>query len=198
MTPGPFHSQTEYVQVNGIIFYREHWTPRVISTGTTPKGYFLFGGSLSSPSGKSVDWCGAEANQEQLAIGCPASEMEIIFPQDTRHLALLVPHQLMQHYFGEELLAYALTSGIRHLKCNPQHGGHLFTRLDRMHSVYSELLVSDAESTTITKVTAHWGYTELGRFAVDYKQFFGESPSLTLKRLKASPEKKLSDVLGSK
>ena len=67
-----------------------------------------------------------------------------------------------------------------------------------MHSVYSELLVSDAESTTITKVTAHWGYTELGRFAVDYKQFFGESPSLTLKRLKASPEKKLSDVLGSK
>jgi hypothetical protein len=36
MTPGAFYSQTEYVQVNGITFYREHWTPRVISTGTTP------------------------------------------------------------------------------------------------------------------------------------------------------------------
>ena len=37
MTPEPFHSQTEYVQVNDIIFYREHWrSPRMIATGSTP------------------------------------------------------------------------------------------------------------------------------------------------------------------
>ncbi|WP_428356624.1 hypothetical protein [Methyloprofundus sp.] len=64
-----------------------------------------------------------------------------------------------------------------------------------MHNVHSELLGSDAESTTITKVATHWGFTELGRFAVDYKQFYGESPSLTLKRRKASPKKRLSDIM---
>ena len=299
MTQGSFHAQTEFVQVNDIIFYREHWNQRMIATGSTPEGYFVFGGSLSPPSGMSVDWCGGKANREQLAFARPSSEMQIIFPQETNHIALLIPLHLMQQYFGEESFAYALTSRLHHLKCN-QHSCNLITRLDRMvskyqanpalladaheckaaelqiindlsesfevfhretqrviasqrrqilhraikfsknlhetitvpelaaasgmsqrslqlafqeslgitprqylhrhrfNSVYSELLVSDAGSTMVTKVAARWGFTELGRFAGYYKHLFGESPSMTLKRRKASPENRLIDVMRSK
>ena len=49
-----------------------------------------------------------------------------------------------------------------------------------------------------TEVAAQWGFTELGRFAGYYKHLFGESPSMTLKRRKASPEKRVSDVMCSK
>jgi len=300
MTQGSFHSQTEYVLVNDIVFYREHWNQRMIATGSTPEGYFVFGGSLSYPSGRPIDWCGGEASRKQLAFGRPASEMEIIFPKETNHIGLLIPLYLMQHYFGEEWVAGALTSRHHHLKRNPQLSCDLITRLDhmvskymanpallanvheckaaelqiindlsesfdvfhretqrvtrcqrrqilhrainfsknlnkpitvpelaaasgmsqrslelafheslgisprqylhrhRLNGVYSELLVSDAGSAMVTDVAEQWGFTELGRFAGYYKQLFGESPSMTLKRRKASPEKRLSDVVRSK
>jgi len=136
IAPGAFHSQTEYVQVNDIVFYREHWNQRMIATGTTPEGYFVFGGSLSSPSGEAIAWCGDKANREQLAFGRPASEMEIIFPHDTNHIGLLIPLQTMRHYFGEELLAHALMTTHHHLKCNQHHNSDLITLLDRMVSKY--------------------------------------------------------------
>ena len=68
----------------------------------------------------------------------------------------------------------------------------------RLNSVYSELQVSDAGSAMITEVAGRWGFTELGRFAGNYKHLFGELPSVTLKRCKASPEKRLTDITRSK
>lgn len=294
MSPGSFHGQVEFVQLNGLLFYREQWNQRILATGTTPKGYFVFGGSLSE---ESVDWCGASANREQLAFGRPASEMEVIFPGESQHIALLVPDHLMQHYFGEELVADMLSSKSHHLKFNPQHGCDLVTRLDhmvtkyqenvalladaseckaaerqlmndlsgsfanfkaqahhatpiqrrkmlkraiafienlrvpitipefatasgmsqrslelafqetlgitprqylhwhRMNRIHRQLLASDVEATSITRIATHWGFTELGRFAVEYKRLFGESPSVTLMRSKAPPAKRLSDAL---
>jgi len=63
-----------------------------------------------------------------------------------------------------------------------------YLQRQRMHSVHRELLGSDAESTTVTQVATHWGFSELGRFAIDSKQFYGESPSIT-------PKKRISDIL---
>jgi AraC-like DNA-binding protein len=72
--------------------------------------------------------------------------MEIIFPKETNHIGLLIPLHLMQHYFGEESFAYALTSRHHHLKCNLQRGCNLITQLDRMISKYmtNPALLADA------------------------------------------------------
>ncbi|MDO6748634.1 AraC family transcriptional regulator [Gilvimarinus sp. 1_MG-2023] len=55
-----------------------------------------------------------------------------------------------------------------------------YLRSCRLSRVRSALRASDASSTTVTAVAMHFGFLHLGRFARDYKQVFGELPSLTL------------------
>jgi AraC family ethanolamine operon transcriptional activator len=43
-----------------------------------------------------------------------------------------------------------------------------------------ELLAADPAETTVTSVALFWGFWELGRFAVEFRKLFGESPSKTL------------------
>jgi AraC-like DNA-binding protein len=52
-------------------------------------------------------------------------------------------------------------------------------RLDR---VRADLASSHPADTSVTQIALHWGFTHLGRFAVDYRARFGESPSQTLRR----------------
>jgi len=35
-------------------------------------------------------------------------------------------------------------------------------------------------SVTVAKIATRFGFTELGRFSVEYREMFGESPSTTL------------------
>ena len=295
LSPGPFQGRVDYAQVGGLLFYREQWNQRILANGASPAGYYVFGGSV--PSAETVDWCGGKANREQLAFGTPSSEMEIVFPDVSSHLALLVPQHLMQHHFGEELVATAQSSQRHHLTGGSHRGSDLLARLDyminkfqanpallanaseckaaeiqlmddlaeffadfytgdqhvtvsqrrktlqrafeyseqlrepisvpafaaatgmsqrtlelafqealgitprqflhrhRMNSAHRELLASDAESAMTTKIAAQWGFTELGRFSVEYKTLYGESPSVTLHRRKRSPPMRLSDAL---
>jgi AraC-like DNA-binding protein len=51
----------------------------------------------------------------------------------------------------------------------------------RLNFVHRELLNAEPGSSSVTEVAIRWGYSELGRFAVEYKRLFGESPSTTLK-----------------
>jgi|SRR5271166_6034497 len=60
----------------------------------------------------------------------------------------------------------------------PSH--HL--RLLRLNEVRQALLAADAGSETVTRIANRFGVRELGRFAVDYRTMFGESPSDTLGR----------------
>jgi AraC-like DNA-binding protein len=295
MSPGPFHGRIEYVELNGLLIYREHWTRRILATGATPEGYFVFGGSLSPRN--SVDWCGGEANSRQLAFGRPSSEVDMVFPHQSHHAALLVPEDLMLHYFGEESIAAALSSNRHHLGCNEQPGCDLIARIDRVvskylanaglladareckavesqlmndlagsfpdgnaqdhritptqrrkafrraiefgeglcepitvpeyaavtgvsqrtleltfqetlgitprqylrwhrqHRVHCDLRAKDAGASTVSAIAAGWGFSEMGRFAVEYKRLFGESPSVTLRSRKTPPPKRLSDIL---
>lgn len=50
-------------------------------------------------------------------------------------------------------------------------------RLDQVHTE----LTKPASDTSVTTVAMRWGFNQLGRFAAQYKERYGESPSETLK-----------------
>jgi AraC-like DNA-binding protein len=56
-----------------------------------------------------------------------------------------------------------------------------FLRARRMEAAYRELLGADYGATSVTEVALRYGFTHLGKFAVEYKQRFHESPSHTLR-----------------
>lgn len=55
-----------------------------------------------------------------------------------------------------------------------------YIRSLRLERARADLADSGAVS-TVTDVATRWGFTHLGRFAVDYRNRFGESPSSTLR-----------------
>jgi AraC family ethanolamine operon transcriptional activator len=57
-----------------------------------------------------------------------------------------------------------------------------FLRHHRMTQARLELVDADPAETNVTHVAHSWSFWELGRFAVEYRQLFGESPSETLQR----------------
>ena len=65
----------------------------------------------------------------------------------------------------------------------------------RMHGVHSELQRRPPESRCVTHIANAWGFSELGRFAGEYQQLFGELPSATLKRAPLRAPQNLRDVL---
>jgi AraC-like DNA-binding protein len=53
-------------------------------------------------------------------------------------------------------------------------------RMLRLSEARRALLSADYELTTVTEVAMCFGFVELGRFSVEYRKIFGESPSQTL------------------
>lgn len=45
-----------------------------------------------------------------------------------------------------------------------------------------EALVTDRSRSNISSLAEDWGFPHLGRFSIDYRELFGESPSQTVKR----------------
>jgi AraC-like DNA-binding protein len=66
----------------------------------------------------------------------------------------------------------------KYLGTGPTH----YLWLKRMDLVHRELLSADAKGMTVTKIATAHSFYELGRFSVDYRVLFGESPSETLRR----------------
>ncbi len=54
--------------------------------------------------------------------------------------------------------------------------------LRRMHKARAALLAAQPDTATVTDIAMAHGFWELGRFAVQYKTFFGERPLATLQR----------------
>jgi AraC-like DNA-binding protein len=65
-----------------------------------------------------------------------------------------------------------------HLGMGPIH----YLWLRRMHLARSSLLRAASAVKTVTEIATAHGFWELGRFSVEYRALFGESPSATLKR----------------
>jgi AraC-like DNA-binding protein len=82
-------------------------------------------------------------------------------------------------------LAYATGVTARALQKAFQRSGQLppmtYLRTLRLQSAHAELADSDMGATTVTAVAGRWGFVHLGRFADQYRQQFGESPSETLR-----------------
>jgi len=60
--------------------------------------------------------------------------------------------------------------------------------VERLDCVRKALRESGTSPTTVTDVATGHGFYELGRFAVTYKQAFGESPSATLRGSRKSAD----------
>ena len=55
-------------------------------------------------------------------------------------------------------------------------------RMVRLLRVRQALMSSSHRRvTTVTEIATHFGFAELGRFSVEYRRVFGESPSVTLR-----------------
>lgn len=52
----------------------------------------------------------------------------------------------------------------------------------RLKRVHDELLAADPQRASVTDVAMRWGFVHLGKFAVAYREHFGESPRETLAR----------------
>lgn len=61
----------------------------------------------------------------------------------------------------------------------------------RMHGARRDLRAADPSSSSVTEIGLRWGFTELGRFAGEYRLLFGELPQATLMRGPGPPPRDL-------
>ena len=59
-------------------------------------------------------------------------------------------------------------------------------RMLRLSQVRGALLSARGQLVTVTEIATAFGFAELGRFSVEYRKVFGESPSQTLHQAHAS------------
>jgi AraC-like DNA-binding protein len=57
-----------------------------------------------------------------------------------------------------------------------------YMRRVRLHRAHQELLAGGRSNTTVTEIAQRWGFAHTGRFAVVYRQTYGQSPHTTLKQ----------------
>ncbi|GAC1397768.1 MAG: hypothetical protein NVS4B6_02780 [Mycobacterium sp.] len=65
----------------------------------------------------------------------------------------------------------------KHMETTPLQ----YLRRLRLHYAHQELLAADRMHDTVTDIAARWGFAHTGRFAVLYRQTYGQSPHATLR-----------------
>jgi AraC-like DNA-binding protein len=87
-------------------------------------------------------------------------------------------------YLAEICAAIGVSERTLRICCQQQLGmGPIhYLWLQRMRLARRSLLHADPTTRTVTEIATEHGFWELGRFSVEYRALFGESPSVTLKR----------------
>lgn len=58
-----------------------------------------------------------------------------------------------------------------------------YVRRIRLHRAHQDLISGEPSRSTVTEIAQRWGFAHTGRFAVLYRQTYGQSPHTTLKQL---------------
>jgi AraC family ethanolamine operon transcriptional activator len=70
-----------------------------------------------------------------------------------------------------------------------------YLRYMRLNGLHRDLRRASLEQTTVKEAATHWGFVELGRTAVEYRELFGEPPSTTLAQIGRLDCRRFADVL---
>jgi AraC-like DNA-binding protein len=99
-----------------------------------------------------------------------------------RFEALLAANRGHPLYLAEICVATGVSERTLRVCCNEHLGmGPIeYLRLRRMHLARRALVLADPTSSTVTQIATGLGFWELGRFSVEYRTLFGESPSVSL------------------
>jgi AraC-like DNA-binding protein len=123
--------------------------------------------------------CVSESKPVQMGQG-PLRHASII----ARFEELLAAHSNRPLYLAE--ICVALDTSERTLRSScMEHlgiGPIRYLWLRRMHLAHHALVLADAARETVTRIATANGFIELGRFSVEYRALFGETPSATLHR----------------
>lgn len=115
-------------------------------------------------------------HQEAKKISCQRAKQVVMKVSD------ILESDKDKCYSIEDLCQMTFTSRRTLQNCFEQMTGQspaLFLKKLKLNAVRRTLLNAD-ESVTVSDAATEWGFWHLSQFAVDYKKFFGESPSQTL------------------
>lgn len=124
----------------------------------------------------------------------PSTLTEYLDRHDTRAAGATAAIRRAMHHIDEHLqepvtladIAAAARLSVRGLQDGFQR--HLGTTPMRylrkawLDAARRDLVEADATRETVPAIARRWGFAHLGRFAVDYRNAFGESPSTTLRQ----------------
>ncbi|HZE18313.1 MAG TPA: helix-turn-helix transcriptional regulator [Mycobacterium sp.] len=99
----------------------------------------------------------------------------IAFIEDNAHTDIAVTDIAAAIYVSPRGLQYMFR---KHRDCTPME----YLRRVRLHYAHLELVAGNRGTTTVGEIARRWGFGHLGRFAVSYRQAYGESPHVTLRR----------------
>ncbi len=98
----------------------------------------------------------------------------IAFIDDNAHRDISVADIAHDVYVTPRALQYMFR---KYRDCTPME----YLRRVRLHHAHLELIDGDHVSTSVGQVAARWGFGHLGRFAVYYREHYGQSPHVTLR-----------------
>lgn len=134
-----------------------------------------------------------EALMDGLLLGHPSTHRHLLRREDEPAAGPRALRQLLEqlHAHPERPWttgAMARTVGVgvravqkmfaRHLDTTPQ----AYLRRLRLARAHADLVAAGPATTNVREIALRWGFTELGRFAADYRRRYGKTPLDTLRR----------------